>query len=139
MVSAGELLLLAGLVFAVPARRGFSQTNHLVTAPQTTQYLEIGSNFKATCMIINTTEVTADDLYWILSETTVSKELYTKLNESAISVTIPITSVQPEWLFCRAKEKSSYVVLNAGKFMYGVLLKKGCKLLLLAPKTKAVF
>ncbi|KAF3848725.1 hypothetical protein F7725_015222 [Dissostichus mawsoni] len=92
---------------------------------QTTQYLEIGSNFKATCMIINTTEVTADDLYWILSETTVSKELYTKLNESAISVTIPITSVQSEWLFCRAKEKSSYVVLNAGKFMYGVLLKKG--------------
>ena len=119
---------------------GFSQTNHLVTAPQTTQFLEIGSNFKATCMIIDTTEVTADDLYWKLAETTVSKELYTKLNESAISVTIPVTSVQSQWLYCRAKkEKSSYVFLNAGKFMYGVFLKKGCKLLLLAPKTKAVF
>ncbi|XP_033981911.1 interleukin-6 receptor subunit beta-like isoform X2 [Trematomus bernacchii] len=126
MVSAGELLLLAGLVLAVPAKGGFSQTNHLVTAPQTTQFLEIGSNFKATCMIINTTEVTADDLYWKLSETTVSKELYTKLNESAISVTIPVTSGKSQWLFCRAKEeKSSYVYLNPGKFMYGVLLKKG--------------
>ncbi|XP_033981679.1 interleukin-6 receptor subunit beta-like isoform X2 [Trematomus bernacchii] len=128
MVSAGELLLLAGLVLAVPAKGGFSQTNHLVTAPQTTQFLEIGSNFKATCMIINTTEVTADDLYWKLSKTvdTVSKELYTKLNESAISVTIPVTSVQSQWLFCRAKEgKSSYVYLNPGKFMYGVQLKKG--------------
>ncbi|XP_033951974.1 interleukin-6 receptor subunit beta isoform X1 [Pseudochaenichthys georgianus] len=126
MVSAGELLLLAGLVLAAAATGGFYQTNHLVTAPQTTQFLEIGSNFKATCMIVNTTEVTADDLYWKLSETTVSKELYTKLNESAISVTVPVTSVQSEWLFCRAKKgKSPYVFLNTGKFMYGVLLKKG--------------
>ncbi|XP_010770864.1 cytokine receptor-like factor 1, partial [Notothenia coriiceps] len=126
MVSAGELLLLAGLVLAVAATGGFSQTNHLVTAPQTTQFLEIGSNFKATCMIINTTEVTADDLYWKLSATTVSKELYTKLNESAISVTIPVTGVQSEWLFCMAKKGNSpYFFLHAGKFVYGVLLKKG--------------
>ncbi|XP_063745522.1 interleukin-6 receptor subunit beta isoform X2 [Eleginops maclovinus] len=125
MVSAGELLLLACLGFAVAARGGFSQTNHLVTDPQTTQVLEIGTNFTAICMIINTTEVTVEDLSWKLSGTNLPTELYTKLNESALSVTFPITSDKPEWLCCIVnKPPTSYVALNGGKFIYGVHLQK---------------
>lgn len=102
--------------------------NHLVIAPQS-PVLEIGTNFTATCMIINTAEVTADCLYWNLSKTTIPTEQYTKINRTAISVTIPITSEEPEWLYCLCKKVSSYVVLNKGKFLHGILLTKGCKFL----------
>lgn len=101
----------------------------MVIAPQS-PVLEIGTNFTATCMIIDTTEVTADDLYWKLSETTVSKEHYTKINRSALSVTIPVTGEKPEWLFCHCKKVSPYVILNEGKFIHGITLTKGCKFLL---------
>lgn len=103
--------------------------NHLVIAPER-PVLAIGTNFTATCMIIDTTEVTADDLYWKLSETTVSKEHYTKINRSALSVTIPVTGEKHEWLFCCCKKVSPSVILNDGKFIYGIILTKGCKFLL---------
>ncbi|XP_029300368.1 interleukin-6 receptor subunit beta isoform X2 [Cottoperca gobio] len=125
MVSARELLLFACLTSALPARGAFSEdVNHLVIAPQS-PVLEIGTNFTATCMILNTEEVTADDLYWNLSKTTVSKEQYTQINGSALSVTIPITSEKAEWLFCLCKKKSLYFVLNEGKFIHGIYLTKG--------------
>lgn len=102
--------------------------NHLVIAPQS-PVLEIGTTFTATCMIINTAEVTADDLYWNVSTTTVPKEQYTKINRSALNVTIFITNEKPEWLFCLCKKKSPYVALNEGKFIHGIHLTKGCKFL----------
>lgn len=102
----------------------------MVIAPQS-PVLEIGTNFMATCMIFNTSEVTADDLDWKLSETIIPKEQYTKINSSALNVTIRITTENSEWLFCLCKEKPGYVSLNKGKFIHGISLKKGCKYLLM--------
>ncbi|KAM7393420.1 hypothetical protein PAMA_008190 [Pampus argenteus] len=86
--------------------------------------VEIGTNFTATCMIINTAEATADDLFWNLSKTTIPKEQYTKVNRSALNVTITVTSAGIEWLFCLCKKVSPYVVLNDGKFIHGIQLSK---------------
>ncbi|KAL7376916.1 hypothetical protein ABVT39_018365 [Epinephelus coioides] len=123
MVSARvlQLLVLACLVYTLPAR---GDESHLVIAPQS-PVLEIGTNFTATCMIINTTEVTADDLYWNLSKTTVPREQYTKINGSALSVTVPIIDEKPVWLLCLCKKVSTYFFLNEGKFIHGIYLTKG--------------
>lgn len=98
-------------------------------APQS-PILEFGTNFTATCIIINSSEVTADDLFWSLAEMTVPEEQYTKINGSALSVTISVTSEKTEWLYCRSKKVSSYVDLNYGRFIHGIKLTKGCKILL---------
>lgn len=103
--------------------------SHLVITPQS-PVLEIGTNFTATCMIINTNEVTADDLYWKLFNFTISKKHYTKVNKSALSVTIPVTGEESGWLKCHCKKDSNYVTLNRGKFVHGITLTKGCKFLL---------
>ena len=99
-----------------------------MTAPQP-QVVEIGTDFTATCMIINTAEVTADDLYWTLSQAEVPKEQYTKINTTALNVTIHVSGEKEEWLFCLCKKVSANVVLNQGKFIHGILLQKGCKLI----------
>lgn len=109
--------------------------SHLVVGPES-PVLEIGTDFMATCKIINTDEVTADDLYWNLTQTTVPKEQYTKINQSALNVTIPITTENKEWLFCFCKKVSPYVVLNKGKFMHGITLTKGCKFFFFWQKLK---
>ncbi|XP_028273714.1 interleukin-6 receptor subunit beta isoform X2 [Parambassis ranga] len=116
-----QLLVLASLT-SVVVRCGAH--SHLVIAPQS-PVLEIGTNFTATCMIINRDEVTADDCYWNLSKTTVPKDQYTRVNRSALNVTIPITSETSEWLFCLCKDVSHYVALNKGKFIHGIWLEKG--------------
>uniref|UniRef100_A0AAQ4P550 Fibronectin type-III domain-containing protein n=1 Tax=Gasterosteus aculeatus aculeatus TaxID=481459 RepID=A0AAQ4P550_GASAC len=88
-------------------------------------YLEIGTNFTATCMIINSTEVTADDLYWELNKTIVPKEQYTKINTSALNVTVHVTGEKPGWLYCLCKKASPYFPLNKGKLIHGIILTKG--------------
>lgn len=112
--------------------------SHVVIAPQS-PVLEMGTNFTATCMIIDTTEITADDLYWNLCGTTVSKEQYTKINRTALSVTIPVTREKCEWLFCLCEKKSAHVVLNQGRFMHGIYLTKGCKFFSSQLKTYGCF
>ncbi|XP_039904587.1 interleukin-6 receptor subunit beta-like [Simochromis diagramma] len=121
MVSAAVLHLwvLAWLASVLAAEDNY----HLVIAPQS-PVVQIGSNFTATCMINNTTEVTADDLYWKLSEI-IPKEHYIKINSSALNVTVTIRSEKSEWLFCSCKTESHYVVLNRGKFTHGIWLRKG--------------
>ncbi|XP_060938935.1 interleukin-6 receptor subunit beta [Limanda limanda] len=117
-----QLLLLTCCTSAPPAAA--ESGNYLVTAPHPS-VLEIGTNFTATCMIINTAEVTADDLYWNLSQATVPKEQYTKINTTALNVTIRVSGEKDEWLFCFCKKVSPNVFLNPGKFMHGVSLQKG--------------
>lgn len=111
--------------------------NHLVITPQS-PVLEIGTNFTATCSIINTDEITAKDLYWNLSDITVSNKQYTKINSSSLSVTIPVIGEKHEWLFCFCKEVSNYVYLNRSKFRHGIILTKGCKFLCQTLKSLAV-
>uniref|UniRef100_A0A665T640 Fibronectin type-III domain-containing protein n=1 Tax=Echeneis naucrates TaxID=173247 RepID=A0A665T640_ECHNA len=98
--------------------------NHLVVAPQS-PVLEMGTTFTATCMIINTAEITSDDLYWNLSKTIIPREQYTKVNRSALNVTISVSNENCEWLFCLCKEVSASIALNKGRFIHGILLKKG--------------
>ncbi|XP_062268753.1 interleukin-6 receptor subunit beta [Platichthys flesus] len=117
-----QLLLLTGFTSAPPAAA--ESGNHLVTAPHP-PVVEIGTDFTATCMIINTAEVTADDLYWNLTQKKVPKEQYTKINSTALNVTIHVSGEKNEWLFCFCKNVSANVILNKGKFMHGVLLQKG--------------
>ncbi|XP_073334779.1 interleukin-6 receptor subunit beta isoform X2 [Pagrus major] len=117
-----QLLVLACLASALPAAVGLY--NHLMITPQS-PVLEIGTNFTATCMIINTDEVTAEDLYWNLSNITVSNEQYTKINRSSLNVTIPVIGEKYEWLFCYCKEVSNHVCLNKSKFRHGIILTKG--------------
>lgn len=100
------------------------QYNRLMTTPQNAE-VEIGTHLKATCVIINSTEVTADDLYWTLGSATVPSEQYTKINESALNVTVLVMGEDNEWLVCKSKKASPYVFLNPGKFMHGILLQKG--------------
>ncbi|XP_007574115.1 interleukin-6 receptor subunit beta isoform X1 [Poecilia formosa] len=119
------VLQLFGLAFVASvlhAKHEFS--THLVTSPHV-PVVEIGTNFTATCVIVNTVEVTADSLYWNLSESSVVPEKnYIKINESALAVTILISGEESEWLFCSCKKNSPYVSLNKSKFIHGIYLKK---------------
>uniref|UniRef100_A0A3P8WP93 Interleukin 6 signal transducer n=1 Tax=Cynoglossus semilaevis TaxID=244447 RepID=A0A3P8WP93_CYNSE len=119
-MSTGALQLLLLACFTSP----FIAGNHLLTAPHP-NVLEIGTNFTASCMIINTTEVTSDDLYWIASETTVPKEQYTKVNNTTLNVTIQVSGENSEeWLFCRSRKVSNYVELHEADFVHAILLRK---------------
>ncbi|KAM8871474.1 interleukin-6 receptor subunit beta isoform 2-T3 [Synchiropus picturatus] len=87
--------------------------------------LEIGTNFTATCVITNTLEVTSDDLIWNLSKTTVPREQYKRINNTALSVTISVQGEEYEWLYCIAKKESDFVFTNKGKLTNGIRLEKG--------------
>uniref|UniRef100_A0A3P9K601 Fibronectin type-III domain-containing protein n=1 Tax=Oryzias latipes TaxID=8090 RepID=A0A3P9K601_ORYLA len=121
--SALPLCTLLFLACGIHAYSNFQ--SHLLTLPQN-PVIEIGTNFTATCLISNTVEVTADDLYWKLSNVTIPRDQYQKVNSTALSVTVPITKdISEEWLFCYCRKKSSYVVLNEGKFIHGISLRTG--------------
>jgi len=100
---------------------------HLLIAPQS-PVLEIGTNFTATCVIADTDRVTADDLSWNLSRTTVPRDQYAKINESALAVTVPVVGEKSEWLFCLGRKASPNFHLDRSKFIHGILLTKGCRL-----------
>uniref|UniRef100_H3CHP3 Fibronectin type-III domain-containing protein n=1 Tax=Tetraodon nigroviridis TaxID=99883 RepID=H3CHP3_TETNG len=87
------VLLLACLTPASPSR------GRLLVTPDF-PVVEIGSNFTATCVIVDAGELTADDLQWSLSKTLVPKERYTRVNGTAVSVTLAVAGEQPEWLYC---------------------------------------
>ncbi|XP_051906040.1 interleukin-6 receptor subunit beta isoform X2 [Hippocampus zosterae] len=119
----GRRLLLFALACLASSSSSAETGSHLVITPQS-PVLQIGTNFTATCVIIGTTEVTADDLYWNLSQIVIPSNQYTKINESALSVTIPVDNEESEWLYCHCKETSSYVFFNKGKFVHGIHLTK---------------
>ncbi|XP_059213578.1 interleukin-6 receptor subunit beta [Centropristis striata] len=123
MVSVGlyQLVMAACLSSVLQASNG--ETNYLLIAPQS-PLVEIGTNFTATC-ILNTKEVTSDDLFWTWSGTTIPTEQYTKINGSVLNVTIPIVDEVPGWLFCKCKKENTFCFLNSGKIVHGIMLKKG--------------
>ncbi|XP_061836657.2 interleukin-6 receptor subunit beta [Nerophis lumbriciformis] len=122
-MSAGWRALLMLAFLASASSTSGEITSHLVITPQS-PVIQIGTNFTATCVITDTAETTADDLYWNLSQIIIPKNQYTKINESALSVTILVNSEKPEWLYCHSREKSPYISVNKGKFIHGILLTK---------------
>lgn len=87
--------------------------------------VEIGKEFTATCVLDKAAKATAEDIYWKLKNITVPKEQYTKINDSAVSVTITITNETANWLLC--EKKGSPLSLNLNQVIHGILLTKGCK------------
>lgn len=85
--------------------------------------LEIGSNFTATCVIVDAEDLTAEDLYWNLSKSTVPEEHYTKINRTAVSVTIAVTGEKTEWLYCHGRRVSHQ---GRDGLTHGIVLKKAC-------------
>nr|XP_061800433.1 interleukin-6 receptor subunit beta-like [Nerophis lumbriciformis] len=116
-----QLLVLAYLA-SVSYSSGMSE-RHLMVTPQS-PFLQIGTNFTATCVIIDTNEATPEDLYWSFSQNIIPQNQYTKINESALSVTIPINNEKSEWLFCRRKRKDSDISYSENKFTQAILLTK---------------
>ncbi|XP_028318882.1 interleukin-6 receptor subunit beta isoform X1 [Gouania willdenowi] len=98
--------------------------SHLMTSPQHA-VLEIGSNFTATCTLINTTEATADDLYWKLGNAIVPPERYTKINSTSVNVTVTVSERSNEILYCHCRNVSLYVRLHHDHFYHGIVLVKG--------------
>lgn len=98
-------------------------TGNLLVTPESPA-LEIGSNFTATCVIVNTKDLTADDLYWILSEKTVPEERYTKINRTAVSVTVAVTGEKTQWLYCRSRRRPSQ---SHEGLTHGIMLRKACR------------
>lgn len=103
-----------------------SATGGLLVTPQS-PVLEIGSNFTATCVIVSAKDLTADDLYWNLSKTTVPKEHYTKINLTAVSVTIAVAGERTEWLYCHGRRPSHH---SRDGLTHGILLRKACRFLI---------
>eukprot|EP00063_Salmo_salar_P008605 XP_013983440.1 PREDICTED: interleukin-6 receptor subunit beta-like isoform X2 [Salmo salar] len=85
--------------------------------------VEIGKEFTATCVLDKAAKATAEDIYWKLKNITVPKEQYTKINDSAVSVTITITNETANWLLC--EKKGSPLSLNLNQVIHGILLTKG--------------
>lgn len=88
--------------------------------------LEIGSNFTATCVVVDDEELTADDLYWNLSKTTVPRERYTKVNRTAVSVTVAVAGEKTEWLYCHGRRASRH---GRDLLTHGIELRKACRCL----------
>ena len=80
--------------------------------------VEIGKNFTATCVLYKDALSTAEDIYWT-NTIEIPKGQYTKINESAVNVTITITSNTGQWLYCKSRRLPSPV--------HGIILTKECK------------
>ncbi|XP_056146377.1 interleukin-6 receptor subunit beta isoform X2 [Lampris incognitus] len=118
------LAALASLVCSTVPPGGVND-HHVVIAPQS-PVVEIGTNFSATCVLVDASGATADDLYWMSAETVVPAEFYTRLNASAINVTIAVTGETPQWLMCRCRRRMPALAAADGwKFVHGILIQKG--------------
>ncbi|KAG5836684.1 hypothetical protein ANANG_G00231030 [Anguilla anguilla] len=57
--------------------------------------LELGQSFTATCVLsedgMRETGATAKDVFWEFRNTRVPEELYTRINDSTVSVTVNVT------------------------------------------------
>ncbi|KAL0965008.1 hypothetical protein UPYG_G00275580 [Umbra pygmaea] len=84
--------------------------------------VEIGKEFTATCVLYEAAHTTADNIYWTCNDR-VPEEQYTKINDSAISVTITITNETCKWLICH--KKSSDPLFDQSNHIHGILLTKG--------------
>ncbi|XP_051539217.1 interleukin-6 receptor subunit beta-like isoform X2 [Myxocyprinus asiaticus] len=113
------LLLMMYLLYAVG-----SSSSCVRILPDSGQKIlvEVGKEFTATCHLLKGSRYTADDIEWLLENKSIPKEKYFKINETAVRVTVNISSNVNGWLKCRAaKESLSYEM----PCLYGISLTTG--------------
>ncbi|XP_052464549.1 interleukin-6 receptor subunit beta isoform X1 [Carassius gibelio] len=81
--------------------------------------LEVGKNFTATCHLLEGSAHTSDDIEWTMRDIPIPKQFYHKINETAVSVTVNISSDMRGWLRCKAKES------QPDCYIYGISLHPG--------------
>ncbi|XP_059381319.1 interleukin-6 receptor subunit beta-like [Carassius carassius] len=81
--------------------------------------LEVGKNFTATCHLLEGSVYTSDDIEWSMRDIPIAKRFYHKINETAVCVTVNISSDMRGWLRCKAKESLSDC------YIYGISLHPG--------------
>lgn len=86
--------------------------------------VELGKNFTAVCILDEDSTFSAEDISWFFSNFTIPRESYTRINKSAVSVTVTISSYMGDPLICKATKLTwSY----EEPCSYGIFLDKGCK------------
>lgn len=86
--------------------------------------VELGKKFTATCVLDKDSVYSADDITWAFASVPLPRETYTKINQSAVAVTVTIRSDMNDPLTCAAaKQTGSY----EKRCIYGIFLDKGCK------------
>nr|QGA72063.1 interleukin-6 receptor beta [Plecoglossus altivelis] len=113
MDTLGCWLPFLSLVFLSSTASG-AIANYGMIQPQSPT-VEIGKNFTATCVLYKEALSTAEDIYWT-NVIEIPKDQYTKINDSAVNVTISITENTEPWLYCKSRQLHSPV--------HGILLTK---------------
>ncbi|XP_036384239.1 interleukin-6 receptor subunit beta-like isoform X1 [Megalops cyprinoides] len=90
--------------------------------------LEVGKEFTATCVLSEKgkkeTGATADDIYWDFKNVPVPKEYYTKLNDSAASMTVNVTSDLESPLKCNVITRLASLH-SSPRIVHGVFFSVG--------------
>ncbi|KAI7793007.1 interleukin-6 receptor subunit beta [Triplophysa rosa] len=85
-------------------------------------YVELGTDFTATCYLQEDSHYTSDDIEWKLDNNSLPKHDYHKINATAVSVTFTVSRDMRGRLTCFASKKS----LSYEKpCLYGIFLEKG--------------
>lgn len=86
--------------------------------------VELGKKFTAVCTLDKDSVYSADDITWFFANVSLPRESYTKVNQSAVALTVNISSDMSNPLKCKAtKQTFSY----EEPCTYGIYLEKGCK------------
>ncbi|TRY85574.1 hypothetical protein DNTS_032552, partial [Danionella cerebrum] len=82
--------------------------------------VEVGRNFTATCHILPGSGYTSSDISWAFGNKSVPEQAYHRINETAVSVTVNISSGMNGWLKCSVRKPFSF-----DESIQGILLKAG--------------
>ncbi|KAK1800531.1 hypothetical protein P4O66_005750 [Electrophorus voltai] len=84
--------------------------------------VELDKEFTATCILHPNSKYSADNIEWLFGNITVPHELYKKVNNSAVAVTVKVSSDMKNPLICKAHKKSPSYEEPCN---YGIFLDKG--------------
>lgn len=83
--------------------------------------VEVGKEFTAICSISKDSKCDAADIEWFFGNTKVPESFYHKLNNSAVSLTVNISSEKSNPLKCQ----TSKMINQDSSCVYGIYLEKG--------------
>lgn len=86
--------------------------------------VELGKKFTAVCILEENSTFSAEDISWHFANFTVPRESYTRINQSAVAVTVTVSSYMRDPLMCKA---TKLALSYEDPCTYGIYLDKGCK------------